>query len=239
MYSAPPLTPVVKKLLIALSAVFVTQLVLEFFGIREMRLLALDSAHLSPLTLVQMFTYVFVYDQGVDGLGFALSLLFIWLIVSDFERAFGPKRTLQLMLLGTLGGSLATVFMALIAPIPEYRLNGSFPIAYAGMAASAQIMQGRSMSLFGLIPITSRQFAIGLVVLPLLLFLMSHNHLMLAAMYGSLLAGGGYVKYMGRSRPRPTPSKRPGATRFRVLRGGGGGGGSGSDGDSDRPKWLN
>jgi membrane associated rhomboid family serine protease len=239
VYSAPPLTPVVKKLIIALFAAFVVQLLLEFFGVHEFSHLALDPVHLGLLTPVQMFTYVFVQDA--DGLGgFLISLVFMWLIVSDFERAFGRKHTIELIIVGTLGGSLATVLMAFVMPLRGFLLHGSFPIAYAGMAASAQIMRGRTMMLFGVLPLTTRQFAIGLIVLPLLLFLISRNHLLLAAMYGSLLAGGGYVKYMARTPRRPTPpSKRPGGTRFRVLRGGGGGGGSGSDGDGDRPKWLN
>jgi hypothetical protein len=112
-------------------------------------------------------------------------------------------------------------------------LLGSHTIAYAGMAAMAQVMgAGRTILLFGVMPMTSRQLLLVLAGFSLLSFLATRDHLMLASSLGAMAAGIGYVKYMLRA-PRPsTRSKRP-STRFRVVRGGGG------RDDSDRPKWLN
>jgi membrane associated rhomboid family serine protease len=234
VFSAPPLTPVVKKLIITLFTAFVLELLLQnFAGVHVGRLLALDSARLGPATLPQLFTYVLIDDSGAVLM--LINLVFMWLIMSPFEQAFGKRHTLELIAAGTLGGSLATVLVALLAPI-DYPLTGSFTIAYAGMAAMTQVMGGRSMLFFGVLPMTSKQLLLVLVGLALLRFIETKNHLILAASLGSMLAGGGYVRYMSR-RPRPSPPKRPGGSRLRVLRGGGGGGGG--NGDSDRPKWLN
>ena len=243
MFSAPPLTPVVKKLIIALFACFVTQVLIEFVrgsGNVMFNFLALDPRLTNPLLLLQMFSYVFVTDPtGLARLLF--SLVFMWLIMSRFESTFGARHTIWLSVVGTLGGSVAALLAALVAK-PLIPLYGSTTITYAGMVATAQVMAGRSMSLFGLVNVTSRQLIGGLIVLALLEFLISRDHVMFAALLGSMLAGGGYVKYMSRAPRRSSPPKRPGGTRFRVLRGGGGGtGGSsaGGNGDSDRPKWLN
>ncbi|HEY2734786.1 MAG TPA: hypothetical protein VGI70_12415 [Polyangiales bacterium] len=232
MFSVPPLTPFVKKLLIALFAAFVIELLLQnFASIPVLALLGLDPDHLGPLSIVQLVTYVLVEDPRAV-MSMLIGLFFMWLILSPFEQAFGQRHTFQLALAGTLGASLSVVLVSFIAPIDPYLLFGSYPIAYAGMAAMTQVMRGGRMMFFGVLPMTSQQLLLVLGGLALLQYLASKDHLMLVASLGSMIAGGGYVRYMARPR-RPTPPKRPGAARFRVLRGGGG------DGDGDRPKWLN
>jgi membrane associated rhomboid family serine protease len=236
VFSAPPLTPVVKKLIITLFAAFVLELLLANFADLDVRLLlAFNPAHIGPLTLPQLVTYVLVDSAG--AMLMLINLVFMWLIISPFESTFGKRHTLELVAAGTLGGSLAALLAGLLAPA-SYPLTGSFTIAYAGMAAMTQVMGGRTMMFFGVVPMTSRQLLLVLVGFAVLNFLESKNYLVLAASLGSMLAGAGYVRYMSR-RPRPSPPKRPGSSRLRVLRGGGGGGGGGGNGDSDRPKWLN
>jgi membrane associated rhomboid family serine protease len=233
VFSFPPLTPVVKQLVITLFSAFVLELLLENFAqVPVIHSLALDPAHLSPLSVFQFVSYVLIQNPR-EVMGMLIDLLFMWLIMSPFEAAFGRRHTLELILAGTLGGSLATVLVAQVAPIPGWLLLGSHTIAYGGMAAMTQVMGGRSMMFFGVVPMNSRQLLLVLGGLSLLQFLASRDHLMLASSLGSMAAGIAYVKYMARP-PRPSSrAKRP-ATRFRVVRGGGGG----SD-DSDRPKWLN
>jgi membrane associated rhomboid family serine protease len=233
VFQFPPLTPVVKKLIITLFCAFVLELLLEnFAGIPVIKTLAFDPSDLSPLSVLQLFSYVLIQNPR-EVMGLLLDLFFMWLIISPFESAFGRKHTIELAVAGTLGGSLAALIVALLAPIPGWMLLGSHTIAYAGMAAMAQVMGGgRKILLFGVVPMTSRQLLLVLVGFSLLSFLATRDHLMLASSLGAMLAGLGYVKYMSRA-PRPSArSKRP-STRFRVVRGGGG------RDDSDRPKWLN
>jgi membrane associated rhomboid family serine protease len=238
VFSFPPLTPVVKKLIIALFSAFVIELLLEnFAGLPVSALLSLDPVHLGPLSLLQIFTYVVIEDpRGVMSM--LIGLFFMWLILSPFESAFGRKHTLELMLAGTLGAAFAVIAIAQVAGIPGYRLYGSYPIAYAGMAAMTQVMRGGRMLFFGVLPMTSRQLLLVLAGLSLLQFLASRDHLTLAGSLGAMIAGAGYVRYMARA-PRPSQPKRSPNTRLRVVRGGGSGSGSRDDGDSDRPKWLN
>jgi hypothetical protein len=233
VFSVPPLTPLVKKLLITLFSAFVLELLLEnFAGVHVMALLALDPVRLGPLSLLQLVSYVLVEDPR-SVMSMLIGLFFMWVILSPFESAFGPRHALQLALAGTLGASLSVVLTSFVAPISPYLMFGSYPIAYAGMAAMAQVIRGGRMMVFGVIPMTSQQFLMVLASFSVLQYLATKDHLMLVGSLGAMLAGSGYVKIMARPR-RPTPPKRPGAGRFRVLRGGAGG-----NGDGDRPKWLN
>jgi membrane associated rhomboid family serine protease len=245
VFSVPPLTPVVKKLIIALAAAFVIELVLEnFVGMPVSRLLALDPIRVGLATLWQVFSYVFV--QPTDNPSTITSLLFdlffMWLIMSPFEAAFGRRHTLELIAAGTLGAALTVLLFAQIAPIPGFRLYGSSAIAFAGMAAMTQVMRGGRMLLFGAVPMTSRQLLLVLAGIPLVEFLITKNYLSLLGSLGAIFAGIAYVRYMARA-PRPSRPKRTASTRLRVLRGGGGGAGGSNpprdDGDGDRPKWLN
>ena len=232
MFSFPPLTPVVKRLIIALFAAFVLELIFEnFAGLHVIQLLALDPVNLGLGSIPQMVTYVFVEDpRGVGSM--LIGLLFMWLIMSPFEATFGKRHTLELALAGTLGASVAVVLAAFVAPITPYLFFGSYPIAYAGMAAMTQVMRGGRMLFFGVVPMTSRQLLWVLAGFSVLQYLASRDHLMLVGSLGAILAGIGYVKYMARP-PRPSRPKR--TSSLRVLRGGG----MGRGGDSDRPKWLN
>jgi membrane associated rhomboid family serine protease len=235
VFSFPPLTPVVKQLIITLFSAFVLELLLEnFAGVPVIHSLAFDPAHLGPFSVLQVVSYVLIQNPR-EVMGMLIDLLFMWLIMSPFESAFGRRHTLELILAGTLGGSLAALLVAQIAPIPGWLLLGSHTIAYGGMAAMTQVMGGRSMLFFGVVPMTSRQLLMVLGGLSLLQFLATRDHLMLASSLGAMAAGIAYVKYMART-PRPSSRPKRPATRFRVVRGGGGGSGSG---DSDRPKWLN
>jgi membrane associated rhomboid family serine protease len=231
VFQFPPLTPVVKKLIITLFCAFVLELLLQnFAGIPVIETLAFDPGDLGPLSVVQLVSYVLIQNPR-EVFGLLIDLFFMWLIISPFESAFGRRHTIELALAGTLGGSLSALIVAQLLPIPDWRLLGSHTIAYAGMAAMAVVMGGgRTILLFGVVPMTSRQLLLVLAGFSLLSYLATRDHLQLASSLGAMAAGIGYVKYMSRA---PRPSRKRPSTRFRVVRGGGG------RDDSDRPKWLN
>lgn len=235
VFSMPPLTPLVKKLVIGLLVAFVLELILlNFLNINVLGLLALWPNDLGPLTLIQLVTYVLVEGPN-PPIMMLIGLFFMWLILSPFEVTFGSRHTLELVLCGTVGASLAVVLVAQIAPDPRPFL-GSHPIAYAGMAAMTQVVPTGRIMFFGVLPMTPKTLLLLLGGLSILQYLFDKNHLMLVGSLSAMAAGIGYVRYMARA---PRPRKRSSPPRFRVLRGGGGGGGGGNDGDSDRPKWLN
>ena len=228
----PPLTPVVKKLIVGLLVAFVLELVLlNFVRLDVIALLALhpQPSDLGPLTLLQLVSYVFIEDPR-QVMGMLIGLLFMWLILSPFEVTFGSRPTLELALCGTLAAGLAAILISLVAPSPGLVLLGSYPIAFAGMAAMTRVVRSGRIMFFGVVPMTSQTLLIVLVGLSLLYYLADQNQVRLAGSLGAMGAGIGYVRYMARA-PRPSRGKRSGPPRFRVLRGGGG--------DGDRPKWLN
>jgi membrane associated rhomboid family serine protease len=235
----PPLTPLVKKLIVGLLAAFVLELVLQnFAGINVIGLLSLDPNNLGLLTPLRLVTYVFIEDPR-QVMSMLINLVFMWLILSPFEVTFGSRPTLELALCGTVVAGLTVILVAQLAPVPGYMFFGSHPIAYAGMAAMTQVIRGGRIMFFGVVPMTSQTLLLVLGGLSLLQFLATKDHLMLTGSLGAMAAGIGYVRYMARP-PRASKPRRgndPRGPRFRVLRGGGGG--SSSDGDSDRPKWLN
>ena len=232
VFSMPPLTPLVKKLIIGLLAAFVLELVLEnFLKFPVISALALNPNTLSPLTLLQLVSYV-VIEPPNQVMSMLIGLLFMWLIMSPFEVTFGSRHTLELILCGTLAAALAVVIVSLIAPVPGYLFFGSHPIAYAGMAAMTQVVRTGRIMFFGVLPMTSQTLLLVLGGLALLQFLATKDHLMLVGSLGAMAAGIGYVRYMARA-PRPPRGKRSAPPRFRVLRGGGG------ESDGARPKWLN
>jgi hypothetical protein len=233
VFSMPPLTPTVKKLIAGLLASFVLELLLQnFANINVVGILALDPIHLGPLTLLQLVTYIFI--EGPQVMSMLIGLFFMWLILSPFEVTFGSRHTIELMLCGTIAAGLSVIIVALFAPTPGYLFFGSHPIAYAGMAAMTQVVRSGRIMFFGVLPMTSQTLLLVLGGLSLLQFLATKDHLMLAGSLGAMAAGIGYVRYMARA-PKPPRRKSSSPPRFRVLRGGGGSG----DGDSERPKWLN
>lgn len=231
----PPLTPTVKKLIVGLLVAFVVELVAEnFLHLPWVRTLALDTTHLGPLTLLQLFTYPLV--EGANVMGMLIGLFFMWMILSPFEVTFGSKHTIELIVCGTVVAGIITLLVALVAPMPGYFLFGSNTIAYAGIAAMTQVIRNGKIMLFGVLPMTGQQLLLAMVGISFLVFIASPNHdyLTLVSALSAMAAGIGYVRYMARA-PKPPRRKSSSPPRFRVLRGGGGS----SDGDSERPKWLN
>ena len=229
----PPLTPLVKKLIAGLLVAFVLELILQnFAGVNIIGVLALDPIHLSPLTLVQLVTYVLI--EGPQPLAMLIGLLFMWLILSPFEVTFGSRNTLELILCGTIAASITVVLVSQVVPPTQPLFYGSFPIAYAGMAAMTQVVRTGRIMFFGVLPMTSQTLLLVLGGMSLLFFLADKDVPRLVGSLAAMAAGIGYVRYMAR-RPKPPRRKSSSPPRFRVLRGGGGSG----EGDSDRPKWLN
>jgi membrane associated rhomboid family serine protease len=236
VFSVPPLTPTVKKLIAGLLIAFVVELIAEnVLHVPWIRLLALDTGRLGPLTVVQLVTYVLVEGPNVASMLFGL--FFMWLILSPFEVTFGARHTVELIAVGTVVSAIVTLIVGLIAPIPGYVLLGSSTIAYAGIAAMTQVIRSGKILLLGVLPMTGQQLLLAMVGISFLVFLASpaHDYLTLVSSLSAMGAGIGYVRYMARA-PRPPKRKSSSPPRFRVLRGGGG---SSRDDDSDRPKWLN
>ena len=220
----PPLSRFVKKLCVFLIAAFVLELLAVNFGrFNVFELLALVVARkftpegpavstLGFQTLWQVITYVVVAPPTPDGvMSLAFSLLFIWLIVSPFELAYGPLHTIRLCGLAVLAASIPAVLLQLLFPFltpSDSILYGTFPITYAGMATIAGLARGGTISPFGLFTITAKQFLGFLIGFSVVMFLASLNLAMLVGSVGAIGAGLWYTGWMRRPPSRPSTGRR-------------------------------
>jgi hypothetical protein len=231
----PRLTGFIKKLVMGLLVAYVLELVLmNFMGIPVFDLLALNASDLGIATCWQIFTYVLV-DHPSAVMSLLVGLIFIWLILSPFEILYGSTRTMQLCAVGVIFSSVtAVVTQALLSKLNlgPSGLWGSQSIAYAGMAAIAMTMRGRSISLFGLFSMTSNQLLLLLVGLSFLMFLATKNLAMLTGSIGAIGGGVWYVRWISRPRIRKQPRPQGKTTPFKVIPGG-------QSANSKPPTWFN
>jgi membrane associated rhomboid family serine protease len=220
------MTGVVKKLILGLVVAYVGQLVLENWGgIPVVSWFALTPGGAG---LWQLVTYVLV-DLS-HPLMFLLGLLFIWWALSPIETGFGPVRTLQLVAVSIVAGSLPAYLVGFVVR-GSPPLFGSQTIWLGAFAAMTWLYRDGQVSLFGVMPMTARQSLLLLVGLTVLMFLASKDHTQLVASLGAMGGGIAFIRWMRRPRT-PARVRRKPERSFRVIEGGGGG-------DDERPKWLN
>lgn len=231
-FSTPPLTPFVKRLLIGLFAIYVALLIADrWLGFALSPLLMMIPGAPAPWQLV---TYVVV--GGGQPLMFLLGLVFLWWILSPFEIAMGPRRTMQLCLAVTLAGSVPAWLAGLMLPgAPP--LFGTGPMWFGSMGATLWMYRGRQMSFFGLGTMTSQQFLALMLGLSALMFLSSKDYTHFIADLGALAGGIGFIRYLRRppprrGSPRPRPKRSARGSGLRVVEGG-------RSDEGGRPKWLN
>ena len=236
-FNFPPLTPLVKKLLIGLGVAFVLVAVLDLFGLHLYPLLALDLNYSTgvPYSLAwSPFTYWAIYQPVpavlVDVL---LSGVMIYFFLSPFETTFGAKRAVILSGLGVLAAAAATVALAFV--IPRSHLYGAGVISAAAFGAFPVLFRDQEIMLFPLLikmkPWTALLIGLGLSAL---MAVLSRDPHMFAAHAAAMGAGVGYAKWLIRpQKPKPSTKKRSrksGGPDLRVIDGGA---------DDERPRWLN
>jgi hypothetical protein len=228
-FTLPRLSSVVKKLIAALFAAYVLQLILDnWLGIPIVSLLAMTPG---SVALWQLVTYVLV--DGSHPVMFLIGLVFIWWALSPFEIGYGGKRTVQLCGASLLAASVPAYLVGLAIP-GSPPLFGSQPLWFGGIAAITWLHRDQQMSLFGALTMSAKQFLMLLLGMSVLMFLASKNHTHFVADLGAIGGGIGFVRWMKRPRgTRPARKASPRARGFKVIRGGG------STEDEDRPKWLN
>ncbi len=232
MFQFPPLTPLVRKLLIALFAIFVlTALAENFAAVPVVRLFALDPVYLSVATLWQVFTNVLVQSPtGIFQL--LISLLFIWLILPPFEDRYGTARTMQLLLAATVCSSVAAILVGQLIPSRAGLLGGPGPLTLGAMSAYAVLLPPNAeVNFFGVLPMRSQHLLWVIVGLSVLTFITSLNATSLASDLGAIGGGIGFVKFWMQRPPRKRTFQKKSAAKLRVV----------SRDDDDRPRggWMN
>lgn len=235
-FNFPPLTPLVKKLLIFLGVTFVVVAVLDLFDLHVFELLALKLSYGAgvPYSLAwQPFTYWAVQRPEPAELFFVgLEMLMIYFFLSPFETTFGAKRAVILSILGVLVAAASAIGLAFVIPHPP--LAGASAISAAAFGAFPVLFRDSEIMLFPLLikmkPWTALGIGLALSALMAVLARDLHVFVVHAAAMGS---GVAYAKWLVRPKPPAAPTKRKrkkGGPDLRVIDGGA---------DEDGPRWLN
>lgn len=231
MFRFPPLTPLVRSLLIVLLGLFVVGAILEnFVQTPVIELLTLEPRELSVWTPLQLFTHVWVVPP-VPGavLSLALSLLFLWLIVAPFEERYGKQRVIELIIVAAVCAALPALLVGQLLPSYAGPLAGPQTITLCAMCAYAVLLPPHAeVSFFGLFPLKPQHLLLVVVAFSVLGFLTTANAAALAADLGAIGGGVAFVKWWMQRPPRRKSRKQG---KLRVVHG--------NDEGSGPKRWLN
>jgi membrane associated rhomboid family serine protease len=234
VFRFPPLTPFVKKLLIALFAAWILQIILQnWAGVPIFEFLALNTASPGLHTLWQLGTHVLAFPTGPQAvLSMLITLVFLWWMLAPFEQRFGQKRTIQLCVVAALSAAFLALIVGLMVPSPS-ALYGAQALLLGSIAAFAWSYRGQGrMSFFGVIDMKPVHIIYLVLALSVLMFMTSGDAVALAADIGAIGGGMGFIEWLRRPprRRRPKRSKRRKKKGdFDVVQGG----------RADEPRWLN
>ncbi len=234
MFRFPPLTPFVKKLLIALFGTWIAQILLQnWAGVPIFEALSLNAGQLGVHTLWQLGTHVFAAPTGPQYVfSMLITLVFLWWMLAPFEQRFGQKRTIQLCVVAALSSATLAILVGLFLSAP-HRLFGAQAILIGSIAAFAWSYRGQGrMSFFGVIDMKPVHIIYLVLALSALMFITSGDAVSFAADLGSIGGGMGFIEWL-----RRPPGKRRRRRRKRKKR-------KGSldvieGGRTDEPRWLN
>jgi membrane associated rhomboid family serine protease len=233
VFRFPPLTPFVKKLLIALFATWILQILLQnWAGVPTFALFALNTNSPGIPTLWQLVTHVFAFPTGPQAVfSMLITLLFLWWMLAPFEQRFGDKRTLQLCVVSALSAALLGLLVGILVPNPS-SLYGAQAIVLGTIAAFAWSYRGQGrMSFFGVIDMKPVHIIYLVLAFSALMFITSGDAVALAADLGAIGGGIGFIEWLRRP-PKRRQRRVPRGQRrssFDVVQGG----------RSDEPRWLN
>ena len=232
MFRFPPLTPFVKKLLIALFGVWILQILVQNWGgVRIFEALALDTRSPGVATLWQLGTHVFAYPTGPQAVfSMLITLVFLWWMLAPFEQRFGQKRTIQLCVVAALCSAILALIVGLLVASPA-PLYGAQAILLGSIAAFAWSYRGQGrMSFFGVIDMKPVHIIYLVLALSALMFITSGNAVALAADIGAIGGGMAFIEWLRRPPKRKRrPKRRRRKSDFDVVQGGRG----------EEPRWLN
>lgn len=239
-FAFPPLTPVVRAILVVLFASFVVQTLLQgLLDAPAFEWLALETRRdgIGLHTAWQWATYPLVeYVQDRMVIARAIDLLLIYTFGALAESHLGRNRTLQLVGVSIVGAVVLPVAFGLVFPDFAIPVAGASAITWAMMGAFAVLTRGAPVN-FVFLPPMSAWLAVGawLVITALQAMWMRTPTPLLVAL-GALATSVLFVRWTQQrpSRPAKKPGgggKRRGASHLSVIPGG--------QSDDERPRWLN
>ncbi len=196
-------TPWVKRLLIANTAVFVLALVSTVGGFREVltNLLAV-SQQTVPLRPWTVLTYAFLHFSPFHLL---FNLLFLYFFGGPLEERWGSRDFLKFYAVAALGGGLAS----LVYPF-GYVLGASGAV-YGLMVAYAMIWPDRQIHVWGIFPVAVKWLVFATILLSVSLTISGGGGTAHLAHLGGIAAGFLWMKSPWRPSEWgdvPTPARR-------------------------------
>jgi len=190
-FAFPPISPVVKKLLIVNLAVFLICSLIQPLGDFAFRWF---SVH--PLTLgaaLQPWRLIGYQFLHADIFHIFFNMLVLYFFGPMLENLWRGKRFLIFYLIcGATGGILYTL-LAIAGILEVGYLVGASGAIYGMLAAGAILFPRMRVYVFGIFPMTLAAFSVVLVVISLLGFLGGHNAGGEAAHLAGMLTGAIYV----------------------------------------------
>ena len=110
----------------------------------------------SQLKIWQPFTYMFFHGDIWHVL---INMFVLWMFGSELERAWGKKNFLHFYFITGVGSGLGTMLFGLQSMIPIVGASGAI---YGVLLAYGVIFPNRTVYLYGIIPIKSIWFVIGI-----------------------------------------------------------------------------
>ena len=113
----------------------------------------------SQLKIWQPFTYMFFHGDIWHVL---INMFVLWMFGSELERAWGKKNFLHFYFITGVGSGLGTMIFGLQSTIPIVGASGAI---YGVLLAYGLMYPNRTVYLYGIIPIKSIWFVIGIGVI--------------------------------------------------------------------------
>jgi membrane associated rhomboid family serine protease len=157
-FATPPVTPVVKALLIASGALFLVQLSLEqFAGFSLSPILGFVPARLVNGWIWQLLTYSFLHASLFHVL---FNLLVVWTVGSELEGLWGAKTFTGYYVVCAVGAALTHGIFSLVGfgPGAFAPVIGSSGVVYGLLLAYGILFGDRTMYFFMLFPMQARYF---------------------------------------------------------------------------------
>ena len=188
----PPLTPVVKTLLIAIGVVYVQTYIPEhYFGfdpINYMYWFGLTAEFvLHKFFLWQLVTYLFLHEGWFH---FGFNLFALWMFGVDLERLWGGKRFAIFFLVTGVGAGLFDVALsAIFRPDLLQTTVGCSGAIFGILLAFAMTFPDRLIYFWGVIPIKAKWFVAGLGAIAFVSSFEPNSNVSHFAHLGGLLTG--------------------------------------------------
>jgi membrane associated rhomboid family serine protease len=146
------LTPVIKKMMIIMGAVFLLQMVVS--GTINLYLGLVPILVWKKYFLWQLATYIFLHG----GIGHILfNLLALWMFGGELENYWGSKKFLRYFFFCGIGAAIVTVIFSPYQFIPVVGASGAI---YGMLLAFGWLFPNRPIYIYFLFPIPAKYFVI-------------------------------------------------------------------------------